>query len=193
MHAWQLGQGEERIYRERMLDMGLFLNPLVVIGPYPIAALDPLHLPSHTYGLDEPPHYVSWYNQLKQEFVAARLLFHEAIEGSPFEDRGRHFADDGTQLIDTLDYPEFSIGVEKLRFSFRAVYGLLDKLAGFLNTYFKLERRPNQVGLRGIWYTDTRCRDTLASPFENRPNLALRGLYWLSFDILGHKGRSDLC
>ncbi|WP_057795718.1 LA2681 family HEPN domain-containing protein [Roseovarius atlanticus] len=191
MHAWQVGQGEERIYRERMLEMGLFLNPLVVIGPYPIAALDPLHLPSHTYGLEEPPHYLRWYNQLKQEFVAARLLFHEAVEGPPFEDRGRHFADDGTHLIDTLDYPEFSIGAEKLRLSFRTAYGLLDKIAGFLNTFFKLGRRPNQVDLRGIWYKDPRRRDALAVPFHDRPNLALRGLYWLSFDILGSRGSHD--
>ena len=191
MNGWPLGQGEERAYRKRMLDKGLFLNPLSVLGPHPIAALDPLHLPSHSYGLDEPPHYLSWYNQLKQEFVAARLLFHEAMESAPLEDREPHFADDGTRLIDTLDYSVFSIGTEKLRLSFRTAYGLLDKVAGFLNTFFQLGRRPNQVDLRGIWYRDSRRRDKLAAAFVDRPNLALRGLYWLSFDIVGKKGTDD--
>ncbi len=191
MSGWSLGEAEERDYRKRMLDMGLFLNPLSVLGPYSIAALDPLHLPSHSYGLDEPPHYLGWYNQLKQEFIAARLLFHEAVESEPFEDRKRHFADNGIRLIDTLDYPVFSVGTEKLRLSFRAAYGLLDKVAGFLNTYFELGRRPNQVDLRGIWYKDPRRRDTLAPKFIDRPNLALRGLYWLSFDILGQKGSDN--
>jgi hypothetical protein len=191
MDGWSLGDGDERAYRQRMLERGLFLNPLVMLGPHAIAAQDPLHLPSHSYGLHEPPHYLEWYNQLKQEFVAARLLFHEAMESAPLEDREPHFADRGNRLIDTLNYQVFSVGAEKLRLSFRTAYGLLDKVAGFLNAYFRLGRRPKQVDLRGIWYKDPRKQCDLADTFADRPNLALRGLYWLSFDIIGSKGSED--
>ena len=44
---------------------------------------------------------------------------------------------------------------------------------------------PNQVDLRGVWYGDPRKRRALHSKIADRPNLALRGLYWLSFDIVG--------
>lgn len=188
---WPLGDGEERAYRTRMLDMGLFLNPLAVLGPHAIAAADPLHLPSHSYGIDNPPHFLSWYNQLKQEFVAARLLYHEAMEGAPFEDRETHFADRENRLVDTLDYPVFSVAAEKMRLSFRTAYGLLDKIAGFLNVYFRLGHDAKRVDFRGVWYSDPRTRQTLHPTLADRPNLALRGLYWLSFDILGVQGTED--
>lgn len=188
---WDVGVGLERDYRKRILKMGLFLNPLNMLGPLNISATDVLHLPSHGYGLSEPPHYLAWYNQLKQEYITARLLYHEAMNGSPMEDKETHFADRDVRLVDTLDYPAFSVAVEKLRLSFRSAYSLLDKIAGFLNTYYKLGSEPQRVGLRGIWYSDSRKRQELRPEFTGRQNLPLRGLFWLSFDILGEVGADD--
>ncbi|MBE9640629.1 hypothetical protein IQ782_27640 [Salipiger pacificus] len=122
---------------------------------------------------------------MKQEFVSARLLYHQAMEAAPLDDRPQHFADDEVRLYDTLDYPAFSIGAERLRLAFRTAYGLLDKIAGFLNLYFELGNDPNRVDLRGIWYANPRKRRSLHPKIADRQNLALRGLYWLSFDILG--------
>ena len=185
LDGWPLGEGDAKTYRLRMLDRRLFLNPLVMLGPHSIAAGDPLHLPSHVFTQGTVPPLLGWYNQMKQEFVGARLLYHEAIEAEPLDDRLPHFADDGVCLYDTLDYPAFSIGTERLRLAFRTAYGLLDKVAGFVNTYFDLGHNPNQVDLRGVWYADPRKRRALHSKIADRPNLALRGLYWLSFDIVG--------
>lgn len=182
---WPLGKGEAQAYRQRLLDRQLFLNPLVMLGPHSIAAGDPLHLPSHTFAEGTVPPLIGRYNQMKQEFVGARLLYHEAMMGEPLDDCPAHFADDEVRLYDTLDYSAFSIGSEKLRTSFRTAYGLLDKIAGFLNVYFNLEHDANKVDLRGVWYTDPRNRKDLHPNIADRPNLALRGLYWLSFDIVG--------
>ena len=170
-----------------MLDRQLFLNPLVMLGAHSIAAADPLHLPSHTFSQGSVPPLVGWYNQMKQEFIGARLLYHEAMEAEPLEDRPPHFADDDVRLYDTLDYPALSIGAEKLRLAFRTAYSLLDKVAGFVNAYFDLGHNPNRVDLRGVWYENPRKRNTLHPKVADRPNLALRGLYWLSFDIVGEE------
>ena len=185
LDGWPLGEGDAKSYRLRMLDRRLFLNPLVMLGPHSIAAADPLHLPSHTFTQGTVPPLLGWYNQMKQEFVGARLLYHEAMEAEPLDDRPPHFADDEVRLYDTLDYPVFSIGTERLRLAFRTAYGLLDKIAGFVNAYFDLGHDPNRVDLRGVWYEDPRKRRALHSKIVDRPNLALRGLYWLSFDIVG--------
>ncbi|MFT6424665.1 MAG: hypothetical protein ACJAX2_000982 [Celeribacter sp.] len=185
LDGWPLGEGDEKSYRLRMLDRQLFLNPLVMLGAHSIAAADPLHLPSHTFSSGTVPPLVGWYNQMKQELIGARLLYHEAMESEPLDDRPPHFADDDVRLYDTLDYPALSIGAEKLRLAFRTAYSLLDKVAGFVNAYFDLGHNPNQVDLRGVWYENLRKRNTLHPKVADRPNLALRGLYWLSFDILG--------
>ncbi|MGY6646952.1 MAG: LA2681 family HEPN domain-containing protein [Salinarimonas sp.] len=185
MDGWPLGEGQAKSYRLRMLDRRLFLNPLVMLGPHSIAAGDPLHLPSHTFAEGTVPPLLGWYNQMKEEFISARLLYHEAMEAQPLGDRTPHFADENVRLYDTLDYPAFSIGAERLRLAFRTAYGLLDKIAGFVSLYFDLGHDPNRINLRGIWYTDPRKRRVLHPALADRPNLALRGLYWLSFDIIG--------
>lgn len=86
-------------------------------------------------------------------------------------------------LVDTLDYSAFGVGLEKLRLAFRAAYGLLDKVAGFINAYFQLGEKPERVNLRNVWLTkDGR---SIRQEFAEQPNWSLRGLYWLAFDIVG--------
>ena len=192
MDGWPLGEGHGKAYRLRMLNRRLFLNPLVMLGSHSLAADDPLHLPSHTFADGTVPPRLGWYNQMKQEFIGARLLYHQAMEAEPLDDRPPHFADDGVRLYDTLDYPVFSIGAERLRLAFRTAYGLLDKIAGFVNLYFELGHDAKRVDLRGVWYADPRKRRALHPKIADRPDLALRGLYWLSFDIVGEaKGSAD--
>lgn len=134
----------------------------------------------------DPPEFIAWFNLLKQEFASARLLFHES------RDEQSHFADNDLSLVNTLDYPAFGIATERLRLAFRSAYGLLDKIAGFLNAYFALGHQPNRVDLRGVWFADPLKRTTIHPKLKDRPNLPLRGLCWLSFDILGdHDGSDD--
>ncbi len=167
----------EQNYRTWFLKHQLFLNPLNILGPYPIAAKDALNLPSHKTNLQEPPHFIAWFNQLKQEFCSARLLLFESET-----DQRAHFADRQLSLVDTLDTPAFGIAIEKLRLAFRVAYGLLDKVAGFVNAYFRLGDNPNRVDIRNIWLTK---KGDLRDEFIGRKNLPLRGLYWLAFDLIG--------
>jgi hypothetical protein len=94
----------------------------------------------------------------------------------------RHFADRDRFLVNTLDYPAFSLQTEKLRTAFRSAYGLLDKVAGFVNTYYKLGMDAKKVDLRNVWRTK---KADLRPEFVDKKNLALRGLYWLALDIIG--------
>lgn len=176
LDGFSLGRTKtEKRYRRWALDNQLFLSPLSVLGPHAIAAADPFGLPPHRGGLDEPPHFIAWYNQMKQEFAAARLMLFESVDG-----HDRHYADRDLLLVDTLDFHAFGLKIEKQRIAFRMAYGLLDKIAGFLNGYFKLGDDPNRLSLRTVWPTKGQVREQ----FADRPNLPLRGLYWLSLDLL---------
>jgi hypothetical protein len=148
---------------------------LNVFGVNTVGAADCLTLPPHRAKLQDPPQYIAWFNSIVQEFVLARLLL---CEGTVLA--GNHFADRGVTLIDTLDNPAYSISTEKVRLSFRSAYSLLDKIAGFLNAYLDLFLDPQKVTIRSLWHQK---RDIRAQ-FERRPNWHLRGLYWLSKDIV---------
>jgi hypothetical protein len=178
LDAFALGRSkEEQSYRRWALRNNLFLNPLMAIGPHAIAATDRMNLPSYVSPIGDPPTFIAWFNQMKQEYVAARWFLYEGTQPAK-----KHFVDKDVFLANTLDYPAFGIQVEKLRASFRIAFGLLDKIAGFINAYYQVGMDPKRVDIRNIWHTN---KGEVRPQFLDKENLALRGLYWLALDIIG--------
>ncbi len=169
---------EEQRYRLWCLDNRLFLNPLNDLGPHPIAARDVFLTPSIVAGLREGPHYQGFFNQMKQEFISARYLYYEGVTASR-----PHFSDKDVLLVNTLDYPAYSLATEKVRIAFRAAYSLLDKIAFFLNDYLQLGIPERAVTFRTIWYDNQDRKRGLKQQFRQYKNWPLRGLFWLSKDL----------
>lgn len=176
-----MGRGKERDYRQWCLEKSLFLSPLNDIGPYEAAARDILYMQSVVTSIDTGPIYHGFYNQMKQEFIAARYLYYESLLGDK-----KHFADKNVDLADTLDYPSYSIKVEKTKMAFRSAYSLLDKIAYFLNNYLEIGYEEHQVSFKGIWRkmrSDGSPSGDYDEKFTETNNYPLKGLLWLSKDI----------
>jgi len=125
-----LDNSDEGVYRKWVLDNNLFLNPLNDLRKEPLAATDPFHLPNIVTSINTGPKYQGMYNQMKQEFVSARFMLYEGITS-----QGTHFSDKDVLLINTWDYPAYSINIEKIKFAYRVAFSLFDKTAFFLNEY----------------------------------------------------------
>jgi tetratricopeptide (TPR) repeat protein len=168
--------GEDADYRHWALSEALFLNPLNDADRRPIAARDVLTLPGFKAPIDEPPVLFGFFNQLKQEYVSARWLHYEGLQATDL-----HPSDRDVVLTNTLDYPSYGLGIEKLRIAYRMAYSLLDKVAYFLNRYLDLGIDPTKVYFHNIW------REKPGGPIRpqlaSSRNLPFRGLYWLSKDI----------
>lgn len=171
----------ERSYRLWCLEHRLFLNPLNELGSYPIASIDVLTLPDLVVEMKEPPTLIGFYNQLKQEYGAARFLYYEGIQN-----KMAHFADRGVLLYDTLDYPAYSLAVERIKAAFRMTYSLFDKFAFFINAYWRLGMSEKSINFRSVWYSkmERGHPDPLRECFSGYENWPLRGLFWLSKDLL---------
>jgi hypothetical protein len=183
LEDYSLGDSEEEInYREWCLEKRLFLNPLNDLGAFSIAGQDILNLPNIVTGIDEGPYYLGFFNQMKQEYVSARYLYYEGIKAEE-----THFSDKDVFLYDTLDYPEYSIGVEKIKAAYRMVYSLFDKIAYFLTEYFDLDIKT-KVYFRNLWYWNEDYNNDLKEEFKKKTNWPLRGLFWLSKDLLSEEG-----
>jgi tetratricopeptide (TPR) repeat protein len=174
-----LGPGEtERRYRRWCLSNCLFLNYLNDVDETAWASADNVMLPTITRPIGEPLQFEGLYNELKQGFVSARYLCFDAMPPKRV-----HFSDKRVVLYDTLDYPSYSIAVEKLKAAYRIAYSIFDKIAFFLNSYLRLGIKEYQVTFRTIWYDNRRRDKGLRSEFTNRHNWALRGLFWLGKDL----------
>lgn len=183
MYSFSLGDSESEIrYRKWCLSNRLFLNPLNDLGPYPIAARDVFHTPNIVVGIGEGPYYPGYFNQMKQEFVSARYLYYEGISA-----RQPHFSDRDVRLFNTLDYPSYSLAVEKVKTAFRVAYSLLDKIAYFLNHYLHLSIPERKVALKTFWYASQSRDKGLRPEFQRCEIWPLRGLFWLSKDLYEDK------
>jgi hypothetical protein len=117
---------EERRYRRWCLEEELFLNPMNDLGAFPAAAQDVLRLPGHDAKAGIT--YLSFYNQLKQEYGFARHCLYWGEHAKP-----GHVADRGMSLAFNCDYALYGMGLEQIKTAYRSAYSLLDKLAYFIN------------------------------------------------------------
>lgn len=179
---------EEKSYRTWCLRNTLFLNPINDLGFLTLGASDTITTPNMVTPIDFGPCYQGFFNQMKQEFISARFLCYEGIkQNSP------HFSDKDVILYDTLDYPCYSLYIEKTKNAFRVAYGILDKIAYFINEYFCLGVKQSSVYFKTIWFNKGKKEDGLLPQLQNRSNLPLRGLYWVSKDLFEDKqGFKDL-
>ncbi|NLW87883.1 MAG: hypothetical protein GXY38_13530 [Planctomycetes bacterium] len=168
----------EKQYRAWCLENRLFLNPLNDLGPFSVAAQDVFTVPSIVTPIDEGPRFHGFFNQMKQEYVSARLLFYEGAAATR-----AHFSDRDVLLFDTLDYPCYALAVEKQKLAFRSAYSILDKVAFFANAYLGLGIADRQVSFRSLWYEKQDPKRGLLPEFISLDNWPLRGLFWLSKDL----------
>jgi hypothetical protein len=170
---------EELRYRRWCLEHGLFLNPLNDLGPYPAGARDALAVPPVVAGgRGRGGYYHGFFNQLKQAYVSARYIYYEGVNAAE-----AHFADRDVLLFDTLDFPTYSLSVEKVKAAFGMAYSLFDKTARFINHYMGLSIPDEQVTFKTLWYRDQRMELGLRDEFRQRRNWPLRGLFWLGKDL----------
>jgi tetratricopeptide (TPR) repeat protein len=174
----------ERHYRQWCLDNCLFLNSLNDMGEYDVAACDILSQPTFVTKLEEPPTLIGFFNQLKQEYVSARYFYYQSLQ-----DKAVHFSDREVVLMDTLDYPAYGLNIERMKVAFRMAYSLFDKTAYFLYRYLNLPMKPTQVSFWSVWRENRDKKAPLRKNFQSLSNWPLRGLYWLSKDIVDENFR----
>lgn len=186
LNDFSLGESEEeKRYRQWCLKNYLFLNPINDLGSYNIAAHDVLHLPDMTLEIDQNHvEFPGFFNQLKQEYTSARYLIYEGMTNIGTT----HFSDREVLLINPLDYPRYSLNIEKLKMSFKTLYSIFDKISLFLRRYLRLTfNNDHEIDFRKVWYEDEGFRQrTLNQNIVSLNNRAFQGLFLLSKDILFH-------
>ncbi len=181
---FSLGETDDEIqYRKWCLENRLFLNPLNDLGDFPIAATDIFSLPDIVYKFEEGPYYHGFFDQLKQEYVSARYAFYQ---GTTI--REVHFSDKEVLIYNTLDYPVYSLAIERVKGAYRTAYSIFDKISFFLNAYWHLDIPERNINFRSIWYQKAQKKMGLRSDMSQRQNWGLRGLFWLSKDLFEEKG-----
>jgi hypothetical protein len=183
LDGFTLGRSKvERTYRRWALDNDLFLSPLNDLGSYSIAAHDVLLLPDMVAPIDNPPSLIGFFNQMKQEYVSARFLHWQGQSAEK-----THYSDRDVSLVNTLDYPLYSVHIEQIKMAFRMAYSIFDKIAFFINEYWTLGIPERSINFQSVWYLKDKKGKSLRPYFITYENLPLRGLFWISKDFMEQK------
>lgn len=174
---------EESLYRKWAVENCLFLN---MLNDLPVSEMcfahDVLQLPSMVVSIDAKPIFHGMFNQIKQEYVYARYQYYSSLQ---FREE-IHFADKDTHLINFADYPQYGIRIEQIKTAFKTLYGLFDKIAYFLNSYFDLGIHDREVNFNHIWLTGLgtgKKHYDYKNVLNHKENFALASLYWISRDF----------
>jgi len=168
---FDLGSKKESEYRNWALNNKLFLNPLNDLKIKSYSARDTLVLPTIVTNIDTGNIYHGFFNQIKQEFVSTRYILFSGIKSDD-----THFSDRDVILYNTLDYASLSLNIEKVKLAYRSCYSIIDKIALFLASYYKLDFGKKDINISMVV-------KAINSKTYPRTNVALKAIEWLEKDI----------
>lgn len=161
----------EKFYLELCIRETLFLNFHIHEDNCEAAIRDPLFISLITDVEDDDTFYklAKYINQIKEDYATARLLLVQSqYKRKDFDRISRR-----TTFVNTLDYSQFNLYYGLLKSSFKEAYNILDKIAVFINDYYKLGLKEKKIYFTSIWKKDGKIRDEIL----HSKNISLYALY----------------
>lgn len=129
-------------------------------------------------------------NQIKEDYAVARLnLVQSQYKQKAFDNISRR-----TSYVYALDYSQFNLYIGLLKSAFKDAFNILDKIAVFINDYYQLGFKENDIyfdSIRGkgrkasIWEEN----DVIRKEILNSENLSLYALYDIYRDFKSNRHR----
>ena len=117
----------------------------------------------------------SFLNEIKQNYVTARFLLIQ----SRYPKSNLDFVDKNVKIIDTLDYKVQNVYVQLLKFAFKNMYDILDKIAIFINEYLNLGKNQRYISFSNIWKENVEIN----SKIKETKNYNLNALYQINKEL----------
>ena len=170
---------EENKYRHWCLDKHLFLNALNdIFEKEYFFACDKIELPSLLVKKREQPIVYTLFNQIKEEYIYSRYILYT----SSIKNIHSHFADKYTLLIH--DEYNYSIRLEELKTCFRRLYSIFDKIAFFINIYWNLGIKEQDISFKSIWFKKHTGKKSYSyKNILHSNSSALTALKWINADF----------
>ncbi|MGU8957614.1 LA2681 family HEPN domain-containing protein [Clostridium perfringens] len=120
----------------------------------------------------------SFLNEIKQNYVAARFLMVQ----SQYKDDNLSFIDNRLLIVNTLNYIENNIYIQLLKFAYKNMFDILDKIAIFINEYLSLGKSEKYIDFNNIW-TSKNNKNKIHKIILECNNINLNALFSLSVDL----------
>lgn len=163
----------EKDYLDFCAKEKLFLNFHIHDNQCESAITDPIFISLITEIDDNDTFYqlAKYINQIKEDYSVARLLLVQSqFKREDFNNISRR-----TTFVNTLDYSQFNLYFGLLKSAFKEAYNILDKIAVFINDYYKLGLPEDKIYFTSIWYCNN-CKKIREEILKSK-NISLYALY----------------
>ena len=169
--------------RDFCIQHQLYLTPATFVGKRnDLIHGDPMFISTIIVPLNDDitiNRYITFLNQIKQDFVLARHFLIQSHYRSAIVDT----IDKDVILYDPLDYSMHNAYIQFLKMSLKLTVDTFDKIAQFLREYCDIPIDPKtETNFRNIWVQD-KTKKILRPEFVRRQNKLLFALYDLSLDL----------
>lgn len=163
----------EIFYLDFCIKEKLFLNFCIHDNQCKSAIIDPIFISLITEIDDNDTFYqlAKYINQIKEDYAIARLL----LVQSQFKREDFNSISRRTTFVNTLDYSQFNLYFGLLKSAFKEAYNILDKIAVFVNDYYKLGLQEDRIYFTSIWYCNN-CKKIRDEILESK-NISMYALY----------------
>lgn len=180
----------EKFYLDLCQKEKLFLNFHIHQDHCEAAIEDPIFIRLITKVDDDDTFYkfAKYLNQIKEDYAVARLLLVQSLYRQ--EDFNR--ISERTSFVYALDYSQFNIYTGLLKSSFKDAFNILDKVAVFINDYYQLGFREEDIyfdSIRGRGRSSSIWQDAgvIRKEILNSENISLYALYDIYRDFQSGK------
>ena len=179
---------KEQKYRNYIQISRLFLNPCIDILGASCFDNDNLILPFGEGKTDKQKELIGLFNQIKVEYIYSRYIWYES---TVLKIPRYNIAEKDIGLVNIGDNAVFKFREFMLRNAFKSLYSIFDKIALFLNEYFSVGLKGNQISFKNIWKEELKDMNGNIYLKIERPlkenlnnNIGIRALYWLQKDLV---------
>ncbi|MGI2327630.1 LA2681 family HEPN domain-containing protein [Planococcus sp. YIM B11945] len=157
--------GREKDYRDWCAEHKLLLNGTNEIDPGRMMKVDALRYKPKGVDKNQDAFLIRHMDALVSEYTALRWTLFEALHQKAEEPNK----------------------TEQLKNVFRQAFSLFDKIASFLNHYYKLGVPEQRLSMQRIWFEDDHPTKPLKPFIRDSENGALKALYWQSKELFGYE------
>jgi hypothetical protein len=169
--------GDEKKYKRWCAENCLYLNNLNDISNLPIVEQDILQFPDYADTVDkDEPVLSAAFSAIKRDYITARVLLYEGYHR--YNCPG--YMDDALFLTDLEEGLQYDLAIEKVRLSFRTVFGTLDSLYALMINYFNNYPKNIKSDFNG---------SKIRTQLSQHENHFLKSLYWIACDL--YQGSKD--
>ena len=173
----------EKYYLDFCSQEGLFLNFHIHDDHCEAAIEDPVFIRLITKLDDNDTFYyfAKQLNQIKEDYAVARLnLVQSQYKQKAFDNISKR-----TSYVYALDYSQFNLYIGLLKSAFKDAFNILDKIAVFINDYYNLELKENNIYFvtTSIWED----KGVIRKEILNSENISLYALYDIYRDFKSNR------